>query len=178
MDDLTDAADDLARWAQDLERKSQRYQELHTKMAEVSVTDTSADGRIAVTVDANGCTTAVTLTAGVRGMDPSAVAAELMACTRRAQARLRDRVSGLVHEVVGADEAGAAIVGQYTERFPDPLDSEQAPVAAAPPPPPVAAWPPVEPEVPAARKPDRDRVVAPVEPDEEDLFYQRKSWLQ
>ncbi|WP_181698126.1 hypothetical protein [Nocardia sp. GTS18] len=110
-------------------------------------------------------------------MDPSAVAAELMACTQRAQARLRDRVAGLVHDVVGTDEAGTAIVGQYADRFPDPIDSEQAPVAATPPPP-VTAWPPVEHEVRAARKPDRDRVVAPVEPDEEDLFYQRKSWLQ
>ncbi|MEV6657841.1 YbaB/EbfC family nucleoid-associated protein [Nocardia fluminea] len=181
MDDLNNAAAELSRWAEDLEQKAQRYQELHTKMTAVSVTDTSADGRISVTVDANGSTTAITLAAAVRGMDPTAVAAELMACTHRAQARLRDQVTGLVQDTVGADEAGQAIVGQYSDRFPD-LDPSAS--AAVPPPPmpaapaaPVASWP-SESEAPATRKPDRDRVVAPEEPSDEDMFYQRKSWLQ
>ncbi|PKV81517.1 YbaB/EbfC family nucleoid-associated protein [Nocardia fluminea] len=181
MDDLNNAAAELSRWAEDLEQKAQRYQELHAEMTAVSVTDTSADGRISVTVDANGSTTAITLAAAVRGMDPTAVATELMACTHRAQARLRDQVTGLVQDTVGADEAGQAIVGQYSDRFPD-LDPSAS--AAVPPPPmpaapaaPVASWP-SEPEAPATRKPDRDRVVAPEEPSDEDLFYQRKSWLQ
>ncbi|MFG2443241.1 YbaB/EbfC family nucleoid-associated protein [Nocardia fluminea] len=181
MDDLNNAAAELSRWAEDLEQKAQRYQELHAKMTAVSVTDTSSDGRISVTVDANGSTTAITLAAAVRGMDPTAVATELMACTHRAQARLRDQVTGLVQDTVGADEAGQAIVGQYGDRFPD-LDPSAS--AAVPPPPmpaapaaPVASWP-SEPEAPATRKPDRDRVVAPEEPSDEDLFYQRKSWLQ
>ncbi|MGF0319114.1 YbaB/EbfC family nucleoid-associated protein [Nocardia fluminea] len=181
MDDLNNAAAELSRWAEDLEQKAQRYQELHTKMTAVSVTDTSADGRISVTVDANGSTTAITLAAAVRGMDPTAVATELMACTHRAQARLRDQVTGLVQDTVGADEAGQAIVGQYSDRFPD-LDPSAS--AAVPPPPmpaapaaPVASWPSAT-EAPATRKPDRDRVVAPEEPSDEDMFYQRKSWLQ
>ncbi|MFI6569521.1 YbaB/EbfC family nucleoid-associated protein [Nocardia fluminea] len=181
MDDLNNAAAELSRWAEDLEQKAQRYQELHAKLTAVSVTDTSADGRISVTVDANGSTTAITLAAAVRGMDPTAVATELMACTHRAQARLRDQVTGLVQDTVGADEAGQAIVGQYSDRFPD-LDPSAS--AAVPPPPmpaapsaPVASWP-SEPDAPATRKPDRDRVVAPEEPSDEDLFYQRKSWLQ
>ncbi|WP_278264426.1 YbaB/EbfC family nucleoid-associated protein [Nocardia sp. AG03] len=183
MDDLNNAADELSRWAEDLERKAQRYQELHGKMTEVSVTDTSADGRISVTVDANGSTTAITLAAAVRGMDPTAVAAELMACTHRAQARLRDQVTGLVHDMVGTDEAGEAIVGQYAERFPD-LDAEPSaptppPAPPAPPAAPAAPWPAASaPETPAGRKPDRDRVVAPEEPSEEDMFFQRRSWLQ
>ncbi|MFF2084411.1 YbaB/EbfC family nucleoid-associated protein [Nocardia sp. NPDC058176] len=181
MDNLNNAADELSRWAEDLERKAQRYQELHGKMTEVSVTETSADGRIGVTIDANGVTTAVTLAPAVRGMDPAAVANELMACTHRAQARLRDRVTGLVHDMVGTDDAGEAIVGQYAERFPDPepAPSEQAPTPPSPPAPPAAPWPAATaPDAPATRKPDRDRVVAPEEPTDEDLFYQRKSWLQ
>ncbi|MEU4320424.1 YbaB/EbfC family nucleoid-associated protein [Nocardia fluminea] len=180
MDDLNNAAAELSRWAEDLEQKAQRYQELHDKMTAVSVTDTSADGRISVTVDANGSTTAITLAAAVRGMDPTAVATELMACTHRAQARLRDQVTGLVHDTVGTDEAGEAIVGQYSDRFPDLDPSASAPVPPpmpATPAAPVASWP-SEPDAPATRKPDRDRVVAPEEPSDEDMFYQRKSWLQ
>jgi DNA-binding protein YbaB len=181
MDDLHNAAAELSRWAQDLEQKAQRYQELHAEMTAVSVTDTSADGRISVTVDANGSTTAITLAAAVRGMDPTAVATELMACTHRAQARLREQVTGLVHDMVGTDEAGAAIVGQYSDRFPDLEPTSSAPVPPSTPPAaaaaPFASWPSAT-EAPATRKPDRDRVVAPEEPSEEDMFYQRKSWLQ
>ncbi|MGY0499919.1 YbaB/EbfC family nucleoid-associated protein [Nocardia sp. FBN12] len=178
MDDLNNAAAELSRWAADLEQKAQRYQELHTNMAAVSVTATSADGRISVTVDANGSTTAITLTAAVRGMDPTVVATELMACTHRAKARLRDQVTGLVHDTVGTDDAGEAIVDQYRDRFPD-----LVPPASAPVPPPARLAAPAtpwqaEPGVPATRKPDRDRVVAPAEPSDEDMFYQRKSWLQ
>ncbi|MFC6012065.1 YbaB/EbfC family nucleoid-associated protein [Nocardia lasii] len=175
MDDLSSAAEDLARRARELEGQAQRYQELHDRMAQVSVTETSADGRISVTVDANGSTTAITLAPAVRGMDPAAVATELMACTRRAQTGLRERVTELVRDTVGGDEAGAAIVGQYSERFPG---GDTAGAVPPPPPPPVEPWTPPAPAGPATRTPDRDRVVAPDEMSDEDLFYQRKSWLQ
>lgn len=180
MDELTGAADELTQHARELEWQATRYQELRARMTEVSVSETSADGRIGVTVDVNGATTAITLAPAVRGMDPAAVAAELMACTRRAQARLRGTVTGLIGEIVGTDTAADTIVEQYAERFPDPAPaSPPAPssTSAAPWPAPVApAYP--APAPPATRKPDRDRVVTPDEPDEDDLYFQRRSWLQ
>src|SRR5690606_19340865 len=121
------AAADMAEWAGKLERTAQRYQDLHGRMTAISVTERSADGRIAVTVNADGATTGIELTPATRGMDPAAVAAELMACTRRAQARLRRQVTDLVHEMVGADGAGQAIVAQYAERFPDPEPTAPGP---------------------------------------------------
>ncbi|WP_185757164.1 YbaB/EbfC family nucleoid-associated protein [Nocardia bhagyanarayanae] len=179
LSDPNQAADEMARWAENLQRTAQKYQDLQGRMEAMAVTESSADNRISVTVDANGVTTGITLAAATRGMDPAAVAAELMACTRRAQARLRDQVTDLVHSVVGDDAAGQAIVGQYAERFPDP-----APTAPPAPPepvytPPTAYTPPPPPQPPqGARKPDRDRTVTPDEPDEDDLYYRRKSWLE
>ncbi|MCP2275766.1 YbaB/EbfC DNA-binding family protein [Nocardia amikacinitolerans] len=181
LSDPNQAADELARWAENLERTAQKYQDLQGRMAALSVTESSADNRISVTVDANGVTTGITLAAGSRGMDPAAVAAELMACTRRAQARLRDQVTDLVHNVVGDDGAGQAIVGQYAERFPDPAPTA-APAPAEPvyTPPATYTPPSATPAQPpqGTRKPDRDQTVVPDEPDEDDLYYRRKSWLE
>ncbi|MFI2472942.1 YbaB/EbfC family nucleoid-associated protein [Nocardia xishanensis] len=182
--DPSQAADELARWAENLERTAQKYQDLHGRMEALSVTESSADNRISVTVDANGVTTGITLAAATRGMDPAAVAAELMACTRRAQARLRNQVTDLVHDMVGEDSAGQAIVGQYAARFPDP--EPVAPPAPAQPvytPPAAYAPPPPAPSQPSqpshgSRKPDRDQTFTPDEPDEDDLYYRRKSWLE
>ncbi|MBF6210404.1 YbaB/EbfC family nucleoid-associated protein [Nocardia puris] len=180
--DPAQAADDLARWAENLQRTAEKYQELHGRMAAVSVTETSADNRISVTVDANGVTTAISLAPATRGMDPAAVASELMACTKRAQAKLRVQVTDMVHAAVGDDAAGQSIVGQYAERFPDvapeapaapptPPEPEYTPPAAFTPPPPAAP-------APGTRKPDRDHTVTPDEPDDDDLYYRRKSWLE
>ncbi|WP_431970308.1 YbaB/EbfC family nucleoid-associated protein [Nocardia sp. bgisy134] len=181
--DPSQAADELARWAENLQRTAQKYQDLQGRMVALSVTESSADNRISVTVDANGVTTGITLAAATRGMDPAAVAAELMACTRRAQARLRNQVTDLVHDMVGDDGAGQAIVGQYAERFPDP--GPAAPPAHAEPvyTPPAAYAPPPAPAQPSqpphgSRKPDRDQTFTPDEPDEDDLYYRRKSWLE
>lgn len=194
--DANQAADELARWAENLERTAQRYQGLQGRMRAISVTERSADGRIAVTVDADGVTTGIELAPGTRGMDPAAVAAELMACTHRAQARLRRQVGELVHDLVGQDGAGQAILAQYAERFPDPVPAAPRadpaahadpavhvdpalhvdPPVPADPTPPAAYTPP--PTTPGTRKPDRDRTIAPAEPDADDLYYRRRSWLE
>ncbi|MGW5311673.1 YbaB/EbfC family nucleoid-associated protein [Nocardia thailandica] len=177
MNDLEAAAGDLAGWAAEMERKAQTYQELHGRMAAVSITETSADRRVSVTVDANGVTTAITLAPALRGADPAAIAGELMACTRRAQARLRARVTELVHDTLGTDSVGETIVGQYAERFPDPADLEAPPTPPATPTPPAF---PVAPPAPApgTRAPGRDHAVTPEEPSEDDLYFRRRSWLE
>lgn len=176
--DPNQAAEDMARWAERLERTAQRYQDLHGRMTAISVIERSADNRIAVTVNADGVTTGIELTAATRGMDPSAVAAELMACTHRAQARLRDQVTDLVHDMVGEDSAGQAIVAQYAERFPDvePVEAAPAPATAETAPEPTSYPPPAIPTRPPARTSDRDRTVTTDEPNQDDLYYRRRSW--
>ncbi|MFC6014489.1 YbaB/EbfC family nucleoid-associated protein [Nocardia lasii] len=170
--------DDLYAWAADLERTAQRFTDLKTQMDAVSVTDTSTDGKISVTLDANGSPTAIILAPTTRGADPATIAAELMACIQRAQVKLRDRITGLVTDTVGDTGPAHSIIEQYNERFPDP-----EPAAAAPSEPDFVT---TEPQVPAqqpptilprSRKPDRDAIHQPDEPDDEDRFYQGKSWL-
>ncbi|MFE3445552.1 YbaB/EbfC family nucleoid-associated protein [Nocardia sp. NPDC059180] len=156
FDDPARAADDLAQWAQNLEKKAQQYQALHGRMAAMSVTETSEGGRVTVTVDGNGLPTDIRFSDGIRGLGPAALSAELMTCLQRAQAKLRRDVTATVQEVVGEDEAGARIIGQYADRFADEQETE--------PEPPAPATPPGD-----LRGPDSD--------DPDDQYFRGKSWL-
>ncbi|WP_084735291.1 YbaB/EbfC family nucleoid-associated protein [Actinophytocola xinjiangensis] len=112
-------ARDLEQWAAGLEQRAQRFTDLHQRMNALRITETSSDGAVRVTVDGNGSPTELTLTERSAGVEPGQLSAELMSCLHRAQAGLRAQVEQLTEETVGDDEAGAVIVDQYTQRFPD-----------------------------------------------------------
>ncbi|MGW6724489.1 YbaB/EbfC family nucleoid-associated protein [Nocardia sp. NPDC055029] len=180
------------RFAEQLESTAKKYDALQRSMAELSVTARSNDDSVAVTVDSNGVPTAIDLAATTRGKDPAVVSAAIMACLQSAQAKLRDQVTHLVHDVVGNDAPAVDMVSRFAQRFPDPDpgDSSAAhhlpfpdphtpsgisrPSAAEPAyaPPPVA-----DSAQPWSRRPNREQVVTPDEPDEDEQYYSRKSWL-
>lgn len=83
-------------WAEQLQRTAQTYRSLHQQMSQLAVTETSADGMVRVSVDAQGVPTEMTLTDRARGADPARLSAELMTCLRRAQRTLASQVQDLV----------------------------------------------------------------------------------
>ncbi|MFD4367784.1 YbaB/EbfC family nucleoid-associated protein [Rhodococcus sp. NPDC058521] len=113
------AAQQLEDWATGLEEKAKKYQDLHTQMASTSVTHTSREGRVTVTVDGNGVPTDIRLEEASRGVEPGTLSTEVMTCMREAQVTLREKVSALVQDTAGDDEAGKNIAAQYARRFPD-----------------------------------------------------------
>lgn len=119
-DDADVAAREMAAWAENLEGKAELYQELHGRMAGLSVTETSRDGAIIVTVDNTGVPTDLHLAESARGRAPGELAGQIMECLRRAQSTLRHEVEAMVHDTVGDDDAGTAVIDQYARRFPDP----------------------------------------------------------
>ncbi|WP_280426893.1 YbaB/EbfC family nucleoid-associated protein [Nocardia carnea] len=186
----------FAQMAADAERRSERFAELQERMTALTSTESGAGGRVSVTVDSSGIPTSIDLAPGVRDMDPRMLSAEILSCMRRAQGKLRPSVAGLVHDIVGEDPAGTALVEGFDRRFPEPEETVPPvqdfgppqtdrfpPPAATPVPPRHPATPPVwgsatpPAEQSQPRKYDRDRVVTPDEPDEEDEYYRRKSWL-
>ncbi|MEU7765139.1 YbaB/EbfC family nucleoid-associated protein [Nocardia sp. NPDC049190] len=190
--DPSRAAESFAQLAEDFERRAGRFQQLQERMTALTITESSGGGRVSVTVDSNGVPTAINLSARSRGQDPAVLSAEIMSCMRQAQSTLRTQVTELVQRTVGADEAGAAIIDQFAQRFPDPESDPVAPseYSASPssgntppsaPPASSPAQPPTasesSPSRPRDRKPDRDQIVVPDEPDADDEYYNRKSWL-
>ncbi|MBC6449109.1 YbaB/EbfC family nucleoid-associated protein [Actinokineospora xionganensis] len=126
--DPTQAARELEKLAGDLEQRGRRFIDLHQKMNALSVTETSADGSVRVTVDGNGVPTELTITERGRGTDPARLSSELMSCMQRAQVKLRARVEETTRETVGEDEAATPILNQYAARFPDEQQAGAAPL--------------------------------------------------
>ncbi len=187
--DVNRAAEDFAQMAADFERRAGRFQELEGRMRELTVTESGKDRRVVVTVDSSGVPTAITLSPSSRGMDPAVLSAEIMSCLRQAHSTLRAEVTGLVRNTVGDDPAGVAITEQYAQRFPDPDPPTVEPsehrtshpsganlAMAAPYFPPQPGPASSETAAPRSRKPDRDQIVVPDEPDPETEYYNR-SWL-
>ncbi|PZS23603.1 MAG: hypothetical protein DLM60_02400 [Pseudonocardiales bacterium] len=111
----------LSEWAEQLQRKAETYRGLQRELSKLAVTETSADGMVRVSVDAQGAPTELTLTDRARAGDPARLSAELMTCLRRAHSTLAAQVQDLVTASVpdSGDDAAARIVASYRDRFPD-----------------------------------------------------------
>lgn len=185
-DDPSAGATDLTRWAEQMQRKTERFQTLQARMTSLSVTTASDDRSISVVIDANGVPTDIRFTDGIRRKSPAALSAELMQCLHRARQTLTADITATVREVVGDDPIGANIIKQYEDRIgapdtdasaaprsphpapaADPVWSQQpaTPRPSAPPQPPTWAQPPAPPQAATPPQPATPpRSSAPPEP--------------
>lgn len=107
---------------------SAKWDELNDRIARLSVTESSRDGTVRVTVSASGVLTGLVLREG-------AVAAQVMECLARAQARIPDLLGRALFETIGPnDPAAELVVADARKRFPEPA--------------PRAEWQPRRPRVP------------------------------
>lgn len=120
---MADSAPDAARMIDDWERnaveKAARFKELAEQVEQVTITESIADGAVQVTVDHNGLLTDIALTDGVRWMEPSEIAANIMTAIRRAQSRYPARLAEILADTVGEDDPAARhILARAEESFP------------------------------------------------------------
>lgn len=109
--------------------KSAAFAALGDQLSAMSVD--ASDGPVSVTVAPSGALLDVRLGDGTARLRPDAVAAMIMACVRRAQARVPARVDELVRAAVGEDDPiGARIVARYRQQLSpeEPAAPDQAPV--------------------------------------------------
>lgn len=95
-----------------------RLGRLRGQAEQVSVTETSPDGGITVTVNSGGVPIDLRITDQAVDQPGARVAAEVMATMRKAQARIAARMS----EVMADDDPGLRdrVLAVYHDRFPDP----------------------------------------------------------
>jgi len=126
-----ETTDEIARriteWRAGVAEQAKRYDAASRAIDEVTVSETAAGGAIMITVASSGIPTDLRLGEDVGRMKPDQIAAQIMACLRRAQARLADRVGAAVADTVGGGAGAEAIVGQYQHRFPRPPDTAGQP---------------------------------------------------
>ena len=152
----------VAGWEQRIAEQAQQYQQLSDRVAQVALTETSRDGTVQVTVSANGTLTGLVLRERGQPRPLPQVAAEIMHCVRRAQARIPGLLQASLASTVGEhDPAAQQIVADARTRFPEPPpppprsstmdDMRAAPRPVQPPP-----MPPARPPVPRHGPEDDD----------------------
>jgi len=123
-------------WAAGAAAKAQRYQQMQQQVAEITETDTSADGAVRVSVAASGVLTDLQLSPRAREREPDRLAAEILAGMRRAQGRLSARVAEVMAATVGEDEETVRrVVSSYQQRFPEQTEQRGRGSGDGPPPP-------------------------------------------
>lgn len=117
----------ITEWRAGVADQAKRYDAASRAIDGVSVTETAAGGAIMVTVASSGIPTDLRLGEDVGRMKPDQIASQIMACLRRAQARLADQVGAVVTDTVGDGAGAEAIAGEYRHRFPAPPDMDVEP---------------------------------------------------
>ncbi|GAA2785684.1 YbaB/EbfC family nucleoid-associated protein [Saccharopolyspora taberi] len=164
----------IEQWAQGFAEKAQRYQAVQQETEQLRLTAASSDGRIKVTVRADGSVTDLEFTDKVRTMAPQELAAQILATMHRAQADIAARVGETMAAHLGDEdqETRAAMLDNLRERFPeqpeepepeqeqgsskwDGPEEDAAPAPPAPQPP-AAQQPPAAPPAQPRRRPRDD----------------------
>ncbi|RJQ79066.1 YbaB/EbfC family DNA-binding protein [Pseudonocardiaceae bacterium YIM PH 21723] len=111
-----------------VEERNQRYTTLAARVQAVAVTERSSDGAIRATVDANGALTGLQFTEAIKERSAAQMAAAVMTCVQRAQARLAEQVGQVIAGTVPADDrAGQEILSSFQRRFPEPVAEPSLP---------------------------------------------------
>jgi hypothetical protein len=108
-------------------RTMERLGELRGRAETVSVTESSPDSGITVTVNSGGVLTGLVITDRAAGAPGARIAAEVLATMRRAQARIAGRMDEVLRGTA-ADDPGLRerVLDIYHDRFPEP-EPESAP---------------------------------------------------
>lgn len=166
MSDLSDVERMVDDWERDAVAKSQRYEAMQAQVQQIAITESVANGAVAVTVGHNGLPTAIKMTEAVRAMSPDEIAANVMKAIQKAQSKYPERMAEIVAETVGDDDTSRHIVATAADNFP-PAPPEDEPATPEPPrrrlfeaaeeePPPARPAPPAPPRPSRPAPPDDD----------------------
>jgi DNA-binding protein YbaB len=119
-----DAGARVDQWVAAAKAKARRYQVMQAQVEQVSVTESSTDNIVTVTVESSGNVTNLVITDRVREMSGAQIAAMVLETMRRAQAKLPVRLGEVMAEAIGDDTSTIdKIVGNYRAKFPEPAES-------------------------------------------------------
>jgi DNA-binding protein YbaB len=110
----------LSQWAQGFADKAEQFHAMRSQVEQVQVSESSRDGAVRVTVDSRGALSELAFTDRIREVSPPELAAQVMACVRRAQQQLAPLVQDAMQATVGSENLLVDnVVSGYRERFGD-----------------------------------------------------------
>ncbi len=117
-------------WQEQIAQNAQRYQQLHERLSQASITETSRDGMVKVTVSADGLVTDLVLKERWHPPPLPELAAQIMDCLTRAQARIPELVRQAMADTGATPDAGTHLVlTDARKKFPEPPPQEPTPSA-------------------------------------------------
>jgi len=112
-------------WEQKILHRAQRYQQMRERVEQISVTETSRDGTVRVTVASNGIPTVLHIAETARERSMAELSTEIMTTLRRAQSRIPELMQQVMAETVGTeDETVRTIMERARQQFPEPPANE------------------------------------------------------
>jgi DNA-binding protein YbaB len=115
---LAAAEDRVNGWLGGFERRAARARDLSTELSGLTVTATSENRLVSVTVDSSGMLAGLRLDEGVRKHSGRWIADQIMLTTQSALRILADRVGDAVGNTIGSDSSeGRAIVALWANRL-------------------------------------------------------------
>jgi DNA-binding protein YbaB len=111
----------LSQWEQGIKQRADRYQQMAQRVQGMSITETSKDGSIRLTVSSNGMLTDLTIAESAREKRMTDVSAEVMRCLQRAQSRIPELLQQAMAETIGTrDETASVMLAEAKKTFPAP----------------------------------------------------------
>ena len=105
-----------------------RLARLQATAEQVSVSATSPDGAVTVTVNTSGALTGLRINDRLSGQPGARIAEAVLATTRQAQARIAGTMSEVMRDIIGDDpEIADGVMALYRTKFPPPPPQQQRP---------------------------------------------------
>ncbi|TCO50671.1 YbaB/EbfC family nucleoid-associated protein [Actinocrispum wychmicini] len=111
----------VADWEHRGAERLARVKEVTDRVAELSATESSADGSVTVTVGANGLPTDIKLAESAKDRPMSELSADIMATLRKAQSRIPRLMADVAGQAgLAGDSVVAHLLTKAEESFPSP----------------------------------------------------------
>ncbi|MEU6129462.1 YbaB/EbfC family nucleoid-associated protein [Saccharopolyspora sp. NPDC047091] len=125
--DPDDAERRIGDWVKGFEEKARRYEAVREETEQIRLTATGPDGRVKVTVRADGSLTGIEFSEKIRSMPLEELSAQILGTIRKAQGDIASRVGEVMSEQLGDEDrqTRSLMLDNLRERFPEEPDEAE-----------------------------------------------------
>ncbi|KEI45227.1 YbaB/EbfC family nucleoid-associated protein [Saccharopolyspora rectivirgula] len=124
-DDLSAAERMVREWQQRATEKAEKFGQMQAAIQSITVTESSQDGAVQVTVGSNGILQDLQLSDSAANRSMSALASEIMRTVQKAQAKLPELMQEAAASTVGLEDSAVQhVLGKAREAFPQPPEEQ------------------------------------------------------
>lgn len=122
MPESVGGAEQMVRqWQEQAAEKAQKFEAMRSQVEQISVTESTRDGAVQVTIGSNGLLQGLQLSEAAANRPMSKLSAEIMRTVQLAQSKIPDLMQQAVADTVGTEDPAAQhVMGEARRNFPEP----------------------------------------------------------